>query len=169
MKCMPKEEAGDWLEGTQHAAAAAVLRGTFLPNSTLCTISTEGKDGLSVFDLARFFRAHLSPIRGVLIWVEAKEPFTEAEERHLFETYLKVHSGYPSECLWLEYADEEVFVATFAMCLLFRWDFWVVSDALPLVARHSHDSGLSLYRAPEELLQALSQLGFASPPASLES
>lgn len=130
--------------------------------SRLRLIPTAGKDGLTVFDLARFFLAQFQPEMGVLIWITERGPYSESEEARLFDAYLRGNNVDSKECLWFEKEDSDALVATIALGILFRWDFLLVESTAHFVAEHSRDNGLGVYRASKETLNSLSALGFDS-------
>lgn len=82
------------------------------------------------------------------------------EEPRLFDAFLKGNNVDSKECLWFEKDDADTLVAAIALGMLFRWDFLLVDGTARFLAEHSHDNGLSIYRASEETLNSLTALGF---------
>ncbi|BET66295.1 hypothetical protein ASA1KI_12130 [Opitutales bacterium ASA1] len=128
------------------------------------SIRVEGKDALTIFDLARFFRAYAFARGEVFVWIEERGPFSEAEEPHLFNCYLAGIGGSPSDAIWFEPDDQLVFAEVFALCLLFRWDFWLIDSSFTLMARHSHDTGVAIFRGSHEMIAAVSELCIDAEP-----
>ena len=125
-------------------------------------IPTDGKDGLTVFDIARFFRSQFQPDIGVLLWITERGPYSGREEPYLFDSYLSGNNVEPRECIWFGSEDADALVATLSLSILFRWDFLLIDRAAKFVAEHSHDNGLNILQASEETLNSLSVLGFGN-------
>jgi len=166
MKSLDLNEGKLWLRRRGLQDYEMFLHGTIRVAHRRCLVPTEGRDGLSVFDLARFFHAQLPTTEEALIWIVEKGPYTEAEEMQLFDAYMTYMAMTSKACIMFDRQDGHAFVAVMAMCLLFRWDFGLIDNKAELLAIHSHDNGLGIFRVPEEMLEALSTLGFAKEKES---
>ena len=159
MKSLTRQEAESYIRQSGLTASANTLAFVGKSKAATLVISTEGKDGLTVFDLARFICAHFSSADEVTIWVDAREPSTQAEESRLFDSFIRSAGEQPSDCLLFQGSETEALAIILALGLLYRWDFWIAAPTSGFVAQHSHDIGMSIFSASSEMLAASKQLG----------
>ena len=161
MKSVTRQEAKLYITESGLTDSNNILAFSDISKKPTLVVPTEGKDALTVFDIARFICAHLANAGEILIWMEAREPFTQAEESLLFDSFIRSTGEKPSNTLFFSADELESLTVILALGLLYRWDFWVIAKSSGFIAHHSHDTGINIFTASREMLVAAQQLGLA--------
>ena len=162
MKVLNQEALIKWCSETGNGLATKKPSREKRSSSSAVTISTDGMDGLTAFDLGRTMAGTLASGELVVSILE-RGPFTEKEEGELFDNYLNGTCGTTmtgvGNGVLFEESEISGLVIVLSLCILFRWDFWLVRGDGQVGIFHSHDVGLRIYSSPSRCLDAL---GFKS-------
>jgi|GEM_PF-4033270 len=127
-------------------------------------LSTDDKDLMSLFDIARFFVANVGEDEEIFLRFQSSGPFVNEEENELLHlVFLKfnVPINAPKTLCFSPNENGDV-AMLLALLMGLRCDFAIHSKSTGVFGFHSHDGGMWLYDVPPEIRTNIEQMGLLS-------